>query len=548
MTAISGVFVSFILSCCFCKETLDVYISDSRGHDYENCSSILNPCNSINFGYQKAMQNETISRLNLKLIGNYNLNESFNVNISHSNLKLLQIKSEGRRSTIFGGVHKLIILGCKYSNKTDCISYNITVENLAFMKFHQQSVISIFRCPLVKVINCQFIDNYSSAIKGVDTDVFIDNCTFQGSHCNLLFNARGPWTIGGAVGFLFLNRVKRTVEIKNSHFRNNSADLNSENYKKNFFDPENDFRYLGGGASAVFCEESTSNTFKIEGCIFEKNRALFGGGLSLNAVKNAKGNTLIVKDTVFLENHVKMSGGGFSLKTFDNASSNEVTFANVTFLRNSAENSGGAGKLMFQNEDSHPIKPLFLDTKFIENRARIDAALGIGNTLRSIHVIRRHSIAFQNTRFVRNTLQTLHDSSGFIHTGVVMAFNVDLHFHGTNFFEENSLNSPLYVCGSNVNVAGNLTFWKNRAYYSGGGMSLMDESTLLLMPGANLLFYKNYANVRGGAIFYDSNLIEHEVYSYNPICFLQYKGRYVPASKWDVSIGRLITFAMLWPY
>lgn len=529
------VFACFWLSCCS-NETLDVYISDSLGHDHENCSSIQNPCKSINYGYQKVMQNETITRLNLKFIGNCKLNESLIVNISHSNLKLLQITSQGQRSTIFGGVKKLISFGCKNRNKTKCIEYNVTVENLAFTNFHQQSVISIFRCPPVKIINCHFIDNNSSAIKGVDTDVLIDNCTFEGSHCNLFRNARGPWTIGGSVGFLFFNCVNRTVEIKNSHFKNNSADLNSENYKKNFYDPEKDFRYLGGGASAVFCEESSSNTFKIEGCIFEKNRALFGGGLSLNAVKKATGNTLIVKNTIFLENHAKLSGGGFSLKTLDNASSNAVTFSNVTFVRNNAENSGGAGKLLFQNEDSHPTQPLFLDTTFIENRARIDAALGIGNTLRSIHVIRRHTIAFQNTRFVRNTLHALHDGSGFIHTGVVMAFNVDLHFQGTNIFEENSLNSPLYVCASNVNVAGNLTFSKNRAYYCGGGMSLMDESTLLLMPGANLLFYKNYANVRGGAMFYDSNMIENEVYSYNPICFLQYKDRYVAASKWDVSI------------
>ena len=36
VTAISGVFVCFILSCCYCNKTMNVFISDSWGHDYEN--------------------------------------------------------------------------------------------------------------------------------------------------------------------------------------------------------------------------------------------------------------------------------------------------------------------------------------------------------------------------------------------------------------------------------------------------------------------------------------------------------------------------------
>ena len=174
---------------------------------------------------------------------------------------------------------------------------------------------------------------------------------------------------------------------------------------------------------------------------------------------------------------------------------------------------------------------------FVKNYASSDGALGISSYLRDPRYAHRRIIIFEDVSFIKNFRKSSHGS--LLLTGTVKSVNVDLEFVGNVNFISNKINSALYVCGAWVIMKGNVTFSRNHAHSSGGAISLTDGSKLLLMPNCSVLFYRNFAYFFGGALNFVTHVMENEVYSYNPICFMQYGKLKVPASQWNVSIKRI---------
>ena len=513
-------YIVFLHTFAGCIE-LNIYISERSGKDGRTCS-LEAPCKTLNHGYGIAIKNGSISSINLILNGSYKLNKSLFVNISNNRLKTLRIYSDNKTEVI-GYEKASIVIGCK--EISSCIGYNISVENLVFRNYSKGPVITAYDVPSLKITNCTFERNRGTLLEVYDTSFYLSRSDFIGEQETLPTANLTPiytnmsFCGGGTVQLMFETGHNKYISIQNSRFFNTSAStIKTGN--------------CGGALSLVFVRNSSNNNVNIEASHFEGNYALFGGGLSIELLGHTSSNKFTITNTTFSRNYAIKSGGGFSLEAFYGTSKSSISFRNVTFLSNTAELSGGAGKLTFHNVENEAIQHHFEATKFIGNRAEIHAAIGLVQTYRPSSLMQRMVAVFKDAYFTRNSF--LHNTS-FTHSGTLCTFYVDIQFTGNNTFINNYLNSPLYAGGSNIIVSGYLSFSGNVAYFSGGGMSLVDGSKLIMMPGVRVEFYNNYAAVLGGAIFYKSNLFDNEVMPFNPLCFVQYGESSIPARDWNVS-------------
>ena len=500
---------------------LNIYISESSGVDRSTCS-LEAPCKTLNHGYENAITNRSISSMNLIFLGSYMLNSSFFVNISNNNLKTLRIYSD-HKAEVIGSEKASIMIGCK--EIASCIGYNVSVENLVFRNYSKGPVVTAYDAPSVTITNCTFERNRGTLLEGYDTSFVLSHSDFIGEQETLLAanvthtHVNKSFCGGGTVQLVFETGQYKYINIHNSKFLNNFARTTKSSN-------------CGGALSLVFGKNSSNTVVNIEASHFEGNHALFGGGLSIELLGHTSSNKFTISNSTFSRNTAAKSGGGFFFEAFYGTSENSLNFRNVTFRDNIARSSGGAGKLIFHNVGSKVIQHQFEATKFIGNRAAIEAAIGLIQTYRPSSSMQRMLVVFKDTYF---TLNSLIQDSSFIHSGTLCTFHVDIQLIGNNSFNNNWMNSPLYAGGSNVMVSGYLSFTRNVAYFAGGGMSMVDGSKLIMMPGVHVEFYKNYAAVAGGAIFYESNLFDNDIMPFNPLCFVQYGESSVAARDWNVS-------------
>ena len=305
-------------------------------------------------------------------------------------------------------------------------------------------------------------------------------------------------TIGHGAG-LSLNFCKASnirVTIHNSHFDNNSA-------------------YYGAGVSCSFEEYSINNTVVITGesvgqnstCRFSNNRGVYssdtnnygaGGGLRVlfwfSSEANHSGNSLEVTRCYFVNNTAYFGGATLiqaSPEVVKTDPTNSVFFSDCEWSENSG-NVGGVVLITAFNESVRRgalLKPTFKRCNIVNNSGNF--------------VVNYLPVAFVGSvHFVDNRYMPLS-------TGVL---TVD---HTTIEFLEN--------CQVN--------FTHNRALY-GGALSLRGHAFLRVFKNTSFLFWKNYAQRDGGAIY--QRLSETEVLQNGP-CFIQYYDRRVPPQDWNTS-------------
>eukprot|EP00794_Sanderia_malayensis_P000480 gene480-1125_t len=527
---------------------LNIYIDNQSGNDNEGCETTQLPCRTLQYAFNKAAKNNSVKHLNLLLQGGeYKLDSAVNFYGSQSEGNGLDSFKLSSGSAKIGELVKVtptagetkvknLNFDCSKDSTThNCWTrWNVLVENLIFTGFRGFSALRIFCTSSVVIRKCHFTDN-DAGLYAVDSVVTLDACRFERNHGSC--NWENFW-LGGAFAFVFHRLENLPVAVKSSQFVNNTSclDQNEIANLSSPFNPFNNTKFYGSALTVVYWNHSNGNTFQVDSCEFSNNTAVFGGAMFLSVADNSCNNSFLVDNSMFVDNKAFRSGGAFELKTFDKSSNNNIRFQNVIFRRNSAIKSGGAGKIVFQSnyERAGQIPVRFFNTTFEENRAGLDGALGISSNSPRYKFKESNAVHFENVKFLANRYYM--ENSSFYYTGALRSSGIDLSLSGAVLFADNSINSALYLVHACVKVDGNVTFYRNVASLNGGAISLTDGSTLLLTAGASVLFHKNFAWVNGGALFYESNMVDNEVYSYNPLCFIQYDAFQVPASKWNVSV------------
>ena len=293
----------------------------------------------------------------------------------------------------------------------------------------------------------------------------------------------------------------------------------------------------GGGMYILLKHDSLVNIHvSIYRCQFVANQAFAGGGMSINVQgKNGdhNGKLLIEMIDSILEHNgcnnctgytCTQYGGALQLRTLDVSDTRQSNFniRNVTFINNCAE-IGGAIHYFTHQGTPNPNAILFDGCMFKHNTGHIGSAVAMipdhslkpftGNKLNP---------TFQNCYFLDNFVYEKrfqsHDTQRNSGVGTIYASLYNLHFEGTNVFQ-NNLGSGLFIVNGIVNTTSSDLSFINNTGINGGAMALTGTSRIIL--GQNKYeFSNNTAFHRGGAIYV--LLIDHTDFTVSGNCFIQH--------------------------
>ena len=319
----------------------------------------------------------------------------------------------------------------------------------------------------------------------------IEQCTFSNNRAvtrhnidfreneERLFLAAGFGRGGGLSIVTDLSASLNTIQILDCNFTNNSAKW-------------------GGGLYIVMHKNSSHNAVSVENCVFRGNRCynLTGGAVEV----------------------------GFQEYDNMNPQNNTFEFINCLFNKNRATFGGGVGFFSSKSEH-FPNRLIFRGSNWTGNIADIGAAVSIAPQIWKAYVYdMKIDITFDDCRFIENTLtynrrgKTISYKKG---KGIVSAVGYRINFEGSNVFESNT-DSAVYLTSSEVlfHRYSNTAFTNNTAF-EGAGINMIGFSTLLLENNVFVTFENNSALTVGGAI--SQRTYDIRDFFASESCFIKYE-------------------------
>lgn len=187
-------------------------------------------------------------------------------------------------------------------------------------------------------------------------DMVFQNCTFKNNTCTIAYYEGetldpGDYRYAGGLTIQWRNQPESQVTalIKNCTFINNTANVSQENMndvkvRPSFYIPRGH-----GGAILVSFNRTNNHTILIEDSVIVNNTARFnGGGMFISFYNVSYRNEIIINRTVIEGNRCANVGGGISMNTFEIADSNLLMVEGSTFAGNVAWAGGGACTINIQ--------------------------------------------------------------------------------------------------------------------------------------------------------------------------------------------------------
>ena len=287
----------------------------------------------------------------------------------------------------------------------------------------------------------------------------------------------------------FVSNSKWT--FKNCSFVGNTAE---HEYSRLSVDGRNYIAFgRGGGISIIFRGNATNNKFRIDGCRFTENVALWGAGLFLEFHDNALNNTLTVNHSHFKNNNATYGGGGIRIGTTLQRPStgNMVTIRTSLIKGNRAKVGGGFSQYRLSNVGKKDETTHITNCIFDTNYAIMGSA---------IHLIFVHLHCIDNY-IIGNTGCSFDDEcNDMIGQGSIYSSRSELSFRGNNELRHNK-HSSIVLDGSQAIIHDNLTFFNNSGL-DGGAVGLYGYSTVRLTRHSRIDFINNTASKKGGAIYF----------------------------------------------
>ena len=290
-----------------------------------------------------------------------------------------------------------------------------------------------------------------------ENSVTVQECFFRHNHA--------LW--GGALFVEFQDWAHfNNYTIIDTHIQNNSL----------FYNDSLNEGTGGGGARVGFVFfknlEAYGNNVLFDGCLFDKNNAYWGGGLSLYAARQL--------------NKVDI---------------NSFTMVNCKFSRNAGRLGTAIDLALWHSSLSgRHIRPLITSCNFTNN-----------SVIYNVPIANR----------------------GLAGIGAVYIDTLPVLFSGTNIFSDN-FGSALAILGDRVFVqpGGTMVFLRNSGR-KGGGIAFMGQGSLVMGEDSHLVFINNSAQYQGGAIF-SYRTGEHDLIS-SRNCFISYSDIETPPGMWNAS-------------
>ena len=467
--------------------------------------------NGTGFGFIN-VTNIRISGLTLSGCGQ--LRNSTTANISSNSVMLF------RAALYFENVTNVTIDNVVVSNSIGMgvamydVTGNVTVTNSIFRNNSVPSYeVDIYPGGggfSVEFTYCKLVSNISSSCYNTNKGAvyLFDNCTFDHNTASILNQMNSPY-------------ASETFGIGNQQFGR------------------------GGGLSVFFRGHSIQNGINISNCVFDHNKAVWGGGFHSDIVDYSTGNLLTIENSNFTNNHCDYddnllttgTGGGgarIAFLFFDSQSkvtNNSVQFIKCRFQSNRAYYGGGLS-CRISKEDFVAVTSNSLELvncTWVKNIARTGSGVDI------ISHVFPHGLSpvikFINCNFTANS-NSYSNMTGFpLGIGALYADSIPVKFSGNCIFHGNK-DSAIAGMDTYFRFTDNTSavFSDNRGWH-GTGMALLGNAYFIVHHNTSLQFINNSAVTKGGAIYY-INSGQKDYVSTQRCLFYYYNHSVQNHSKW----------------
>ena len=436
--------------------------------------------------------------------------------------------------------------GIKFHNVTNLWLKNLKLTNCGSLiksrSKNYNSALVLLYCHNVEMRNLLLIENQGIGLTIINHQEGKINISGSNFTKNKLPQELEGRIYGGGGVYIQFHRnynLSGSIEFNFDHCLFDKNVAYTRLYQSLYTDEFGEERTGYGRGGGVFLEfessraKQSSLTVSFSYCIFTKNQAFLGGGLSVNIGRgrNSQISTKIivtVKNSVFDSNGCNGTriGGGVHLAYNLNFKSVGVDYKlqNVKITNNCAELGGGFFFFsnIWRSSSNHSL--LFDKCTFERNRAHIGSAIDMNPNSFTRLLIGHTAVVplFKNCKFIKNKVQINSGSNGtqrIAGVGTVYSSLYDIEFLGRNHFENNR-GTAVYVVNGNANFSASSVTFKNNQGVRGGAIALIGLSSMTVGPKRKYLFMNNRAVYQGGAIF--TLMIDTHDFTLSKSCFIQY--------------------------
>ncbi|XP_047139651.1 uncharacterized protein LOC105844804 isoform X2 [Hydra vulgaris] len=526
------------------------------GTDNITCLNGKKPCKSLNYVFTNI---KNMSHSTLKILkGVYKISTDIRVNdlvsmeiVSFDNPLLKCVNSSG---LTFISSTNITIRGVTIKNcgvKHNKIEYK---KEGNFYHSFMSTAICFTKCKDVFIDNVIFQENEGVAL------AFFDVCSsvqiYQSSfESNVNFITRENISVGGGVYVEFTNYTSLSsfinadtkYFIKKCNFSNNSLvsglkqiDMSTKVQQKIYA--------RGAGLSIVLGGHAKGNLLNIVDCLFINNTALWGGGMFLFLAEASENNSIFINGCIFKANKACLAGGGIRVyeesKQKITTTENNIQLENVLFNKNSAIWGGGVSikgtkQGLYKYEDM-TANVFFYKCIFDENFGTVGFAIGLHTRNFNRRIYDRgvsYRVVIKNCLFNKNQMKLTEDEK-VIGQGCIYFKEALLVLTGNNSFTCNQGTAVVLESSSLTFGKSSYSVFQNNTGTEGGAIALYGTSWLELEKYSNLLFVRNSALRRGGALYVKHGGPRRVAFQNTEMqtspCFIQYKG--IDTFEWPVNI------------
>ena len=310
----------------------------------------------------------------------------------------------------------------------------------------------------------------------------------------------------------------------------------------------------GGGLSIFVKANSNGNTFEIQACDFEYNKATWGGGMLAEFQDFSTNNSLLISNSSFINNECFYTassgtgGGGLRLghcvyhqPKIITSQGNKIHIKNCHFTDNRALN-GGAVSISVSRQDTTEelVAQIDIDDSiFYHNTARLGSAIHVdGFALILFGLVADVNLA--RNMFEDNSVDYLKylNLTGWspyqAGLGAIYVHGVKLLFQDEATFYKNE-GSGLAVAHTQISFCDCKALFHQNVGNKGGGIILLGGAYLMINNKTQMTFTENSAMVHGGAI-YNTHISRENMDSYTS-CFFRHVNPYLHPDKWGAKFS-----------
>ena len=296
----------------------------------------------------------------------------------------------------------------------------------------------------------------------------------------------------------------------------------------------------GGAVSVYFKGFSENNTISIIDCHIAHNQAVWGAGLLVDVLDNAKNNKVVVKGVNFFNNSCAVDiitgGGGIRIHYFPQLQlpNNVVNITDSIFDHNSAYYGGGVSLATYREGGVFVAsnKLTFCNCIWRGNVARIGSAVDLSpSSFADVSGGELVVPVFDNCSFIQNSNSYTTDNVQSVGLGCLNSDEIPMDLYNENYFIEND-GTAFSALNAHVDFKDNSSavFYRNKGL-RGGAIALLGSAVLHVYPNTTLLFEENMAADKGGAIYYISLGVKDVVVLRK--CFIQYHEYVTSPFEWE---------------